>query len=394
MRHKCHCAGSIGQVATLRHGVISPSRAKRKSHTANRRGLACSCCLVEDRPTGKLTGKISFSQQLSASWGVKELIMRAMVITDFGGPEVFEQREVDKPIPKLRQVLVKVLATSVNPLDYQTRRGDYKALVQLPAIIGSDVSGVVEAVGGAVTDFKVGDEVYYTPQTFSGDGSYAEYHVADESIVARKPSNISHLEAASLTVAGGTAWEALMVRGKLQVGETILIHAGAGGVGSIAIQLAKAVGAYVFTTCSNQNADFVNSLGADCVIDYKSEDYVEVVNRVTSGKGVDFVLDTVGGDTIERTPFVLSEFGRLATIVDIPQPQSLLAHWAKNTTVHFIFNRQTKAKLNAVRLLIERGQVKPLIDSVMPFNEVAKAHERVERGGVRGKVVLAFSAQT
>jgi len=323
-----------------------------------------------------------------------KLTMKAMVITDFGGPEVFEQRDVDKPVPKLKQVLVKVLATSVNPLDYQTRRGDYRALVRLPAIIGSDVSGVVEAVGAAVTDFKVGDEVYYTPRTFSGDGSYAEYHVADESIVARKPSNISHLEAASLTVTGGTAWEALFVRGKVQVGESILIHAGAGGVGSIAIQLAKAVGAYVFTTCSRQNADFVRSLGADYVVDYKSDDYVEVVNRETSGKGVDFVLDTVGGDTIERTPLVLSEFGRLATIVDIPQPQSLLAHWDKNTTVHFIFNRPTRAKLDAVRLFVERGQVRPLIDSVLPFNETAQAHERVERGGVRGKVVLDFNARS
>lgn len=319
-------------------------------------------------------------------------MMKAMVIRDFGGPEVFEQREVPKPVPKLKQVLVKVLATSVNPINYQTRRGDYKALVQLPAIIGSDVSGVIEAIGEAVTDFQVGDEVYYSPQTFSGGGSYAEYHVADESIVARKPTNISHLEAASLSVTGGTAWETLVVRGKLQVGESILIHAGAGRVGSIAIQLAKAVGAYVFTTCSKQNADFVRSLGADCVIDYKSEDYVEVINRETSDKGVDFVFDTIGGDTIERSSLVVREFGRLATIVDISQPQSLLAHWEKNTTIHFIFMQQNRAKLDAVRLLIERGQVKPLIDSVMPLSEVAKAHERVERGGVRGKVVLVGSA--
>jgi NADPH:quinone reductase len=321
-----------------------------------------------------------------------KLIMKAMVITDFGGTEVFEQREVDMPVPKLKQVLVKVLATSVNPLDCQTRRGDYKAFVQLPAIIGSDVSGVVEAVGGAVTDFKVGDEVYYSPQTFSGDGSYAEYHVADESIVARKPSNISHFEAASLSVTGGTAWEALFVRGKLQVGESILIHAGAGGVGSIAIQLAKAAGAYVFTTCSKQNVDFVRSLGADRIIDYKSEDYVEVIIRETSGNGVEFVFDTIGGDTIEKSSLVLCEFGRLATIVDVSQPQSLLAHWGKNTAVHFIFTRQTRAKLDVLRLLVERGQVKPLIDSVMPLSKVAQAHKRVERGGVRGKVVLDSNA--
>jgi NADPH2:quinone reductase len=318
--------------------------------------------------------------------------MRAMIIKDFGGPEVFEQREVSKPVPKPKQVLVKVLATSVNPLDYQTRRGDYKAFVQLPAIIGSDVSGIVEAVGEAVTGFEVGDEVYYTPQIFGGDGSYAEYHVADESIVAHKPASISHLEAASLSLTGGTAWEALVMRGKLQVGESILVHAGAGGVGSIAIQLAKAIGAYVFTTCSKQNTDFVRSLGADYTIDYKSEDYVEVVNRETGNKGVDFVFDTIGGDIIEKSPLVMSEFGRLTTIVDIAQPQLLLAHWEKNTTIHFIFTQQNRAKLDALRLLIERGQVKPLIDSVMPLSEVAKAHERVERGGVRGKVVLDSNA--
>ena len=318
--------------------------------------------------------------------------MRAMVIRDFGGAEVFEQREVPKPIPKPRQVLVKVLATSVNPLDYQTRRGDYKAFVQLPAIIGSDVSGVVEAVGGAVTDFKIGDEVYYTPQIFSGDGSYAEYHVADESIVAHKPRNVSHFEAASLCLTGGTAWETLVTRGKLQVGESILVHAGAGGVGSIAIQLAKAVGAYVFTTCSRQNADFVKSLGADRIIDYKSEDYVEAVKRETNGEGVDFVFDTIGGDTIERSPVAMKEFGRLATIVDTPQPQSLLEHWGKNATIHFVFTQQNRAKLNSFRVLIEREQIKPLIDSIMPLGAVGKAHERVERGGVRGKVVLDASA--
>jgi NADPH:quinone reductase len=314
--------------------------------------------------------------------------MRAMVIRDFGGTEVFEPKEVPTPVPKREQVLVKVLATSVNPLDYQTRRGDYRTVVQLPAILGSDVSGVIEAVGESVTEFKIGDEVYYTPQIFSGDGSYAEYHVADKSIVAHKPQNLSHFEAASLSLTGGTAWEALVTRGKLQVGESVLIHAGAGGVGSIAIQLAKAIGAYVYTTCSKQNAEFVTGLGADYIIDYKSEDYVEVIDRETRSKGVDFVFDTIGGDTIERSPLVMSEFGRLATIVDIVRPQSLLKHWGKNATIHFIFTQQYKAKLDALRVLIERKQVKPLIDSVVPLSEVAKAHARVEHGGVRGKVVL------
>jgi NADPH:quinone reductase-like Zn-dependent oxidoreductase len=158
-------------------------------------------------------------------------------------------------------VLVRVCATSINPVDYQTRRGDYKELVRLPAILGVDVSGVIEAIGEAVTDFKVGDNVYYSPQIFGEFGSYAQYHVADAAIVALKPANLSHVEAASLPLAGGTAWDCLVTRGNLQVGETVLIHAGAGGVGSIAVQLAKAIGAYVFATCSSRNRDFVTELG-------------------------------------------------------------------------------------------------------------------------------------
>jgi NADPH:quinone reductase len=314
--------------------------------------------------------------------------MKAMVIKAFGGPEVFEQREVPKPMPSPKHVLVRVMATSVNPLDYQIRRGDYKAYVKLPAILGSDVSGIIEAVGDGVTNFKVGDQVYYTPQIFNGDGSYAEYHLADESIVAHKPKNLSHFEAASLTLTGGTAWEALVTRGKLQAGESVLIHAGAGGVGSIAIQLAKAMGAYVFATCSKRNADFVRGLGANYTIDYQSEDYVAVIKRETDGKGIDFVFDTIGGDAIERGPLVLKEFGRLATIVDIPRPQSLLEHWGKNSTVHFIFTQQNRVKLDQLRSLIERERIRPVIDSQMPLSEVARAHERIEQGGVRGKIVL------
>jgi NADPH2:quinone reductase len=280
------------------------------------------------------------------------------------------------------------VATSVNPLDYQIRRGDYKAYVKWPAIIGFDVSGIVEAAGDAVTDFKVGDQVYYTPRIFDGDGSYAEYHLADESIVAHKPKNLSPFEAASFTLTGGTAWEALVTRGKLRVSESILIHAGAGGVGSIAIQLAKAIGAYVFSTCSKRNASFVRGLGVDYAIDYQSEDYVAVIKRETGGKGVDFVFDTIGGDAIERGALALKEFGRLVTIVDTPRPQSFLEHWGKNSSIHFIFTQQNRVKLEQLRSLIEQGRIKPVIDSQMPLSEVARAHERIEQGGVRGKIVL------
>lgn len=195
--------------------------------------------------------------------------MKALVLTAFGGPESFELRDVPKPVPQPGQVLVRVHATSINPLDYQVRRGDYPDLVPLPAITGHDVSGVVEAVGPSVTAFAPGDEVWYTPQIFDGPGSYAEYHVAAESIVGKKPASLSHLEAASLTLVGGTAWEALVVRAGLRVGESILVHGGAGGVGHVAIQLAKAIGARVFTTVRDDNAEFVRGLGADVTIDYE-----------------------------------------------------------------------------------------------------------------------------
>ncbi|BDA74029.1 NADPH:quinone oxidoreductase [Calothrix sp. PCC 7716] len=317
--------------------------------------------------------------------------MQAAVLTAFGRPEVFEFQNIPKPVPSSTQVLVRVHATSINPVDYQTRRGDYKDLVRLPAIIGVDVSGVIEAIGEAVTSFKVGDEVYYSPQIFGEFGSYAQYHVAEESIVAVKPINLTHVEAACFPLAGGTAWDCLVTRGNLQVGETVLIHAGAGGVGSMAIQLAKAMGAYVFTTCSAENFDFVKKLGADYPIDYKHENYIEVIYRETNGRGVDLVLDTVGGDTIERSSEVIHPFGKLVTIVDTATPQILLDAWGKNLTIHFVFSPQYGGKLDALRNLIERYQIRPVIDSVLPWSDIVQAHQRLEKGGMRGKIVLQLA---
>lgn len=317
--------------------------------------------------------------------------MKAAVLTAFGDAESFEIQTVPKPIPKADQVLVKVCATSINPVDYQTRRGDYKSLIQLPAIIGVDVSGVIETIGAAVTEFKVGDEVYYSPQVFSEPGSYAQYHVAEAAIVALKPANLSHAEAACFPVAGGTAWNCLVLRGNLQVGETVLIHAGAGGVGSIAIQLAKAIGAYVFTTCSSKNQDFVRGLGADRAIDYKNEDYMEVIRQETNGLGVDLVLDTIGGKTIQHSLEIIRPFGRLVSIVDIAEPQSLLEAWGRNLTIHFVFTSDYRAKLDALTKLIERNQLRPVIDSILPWERVVQAHQRLEQGGMQGKIVLEFN---
>ena len=315
-------------------------------------------------------------------------LMKAAVLTEFGSVDKFKIQSVSKPKPKPHQILVRVCATSINPVDYQTRRGDYKNIVKLPAILGVDISGVVEAVGESVTNFQIGDEVYYSPQLFGESGSYAEYHVADESIVAHKPANLSHVEAACFPLAAGTAWDCLVTRGQLQVGESVLIHAGAGGVGSFAIGLAKAMGAYVFTTCSAKNHDLVKKLGADCIIDYQTEDYMAVIKRETQGRGVDLILDTIGGTTIQESLEIICSYGRLVSIVDLATPQSLLAAWEKNLTVHFVFTSQQSNKLNLLKRLIERQQLFPVIDSVMPLHQIAKAHQRLEQGGTKGKVVL------
>lgn len=317
--------------------------------------------------------------------------MQAAVLTTFGDPEGFEIQQVPKPTPKANQVLVRVCATSINPVDYQIRRGDYKDYMQLPAIIGLDVSGVVEAVGETVTAFKPGDEVYYAPRIFEDAGSYAQYNVVDENLVAIKPKNLSHTEAACFPISGGTAWESLVTRANLQVGESVLIHAGAGGVGSLAIQLAKAMGAYVFTTCSPRNHDLVKQLGADRVIDYKTEDYVDVIQQETDNQGVDVVFDTIGGKTIQQSFDILRPFGRLVSIVDIETPQSLLAAWDRNLSAHFVFNPVNSAKLDALRQLIEREQLKPVIDSTMPWQQVSQAIQRLEQGGTAGKIVLDFA---
>ncbi len=312
--------------------------------------------------------------------------MKAMVITRFGGPEVFAEQDVPTPRPRENELLVKVYATSVNPVDYKIRQAGSWAGVTPPAVLGYDVSGVVEAAGPGVRDFTPGDEVYYVPHIQGGPGSYAEYHAVHETIVARKPSTLSHIEAASIPLAGGTAWDSLIARAGIRAGETVLIHAGAGGVGSLAIQLAKASGAYVFTTCGVYNVDLVKGLGADRPINYRTEDFVDVVRRETGGEGVDVAFDTVGGEVLTRSVDAVRRSGRIASIVTAPS--RLDAAPRKNITVHFVFLQRERAKLDAMRAMIDRGQLKPVIDSVMPLSEVAAAHRKLEKGGVRGKIVL------
>lgn len=317
--------------------------------------------------------------------------MKAAVLTKFGGSDAFEMREVAVPSVGPRDVRVRVHATAVNPLDYQIRRGDYAEYVPLPAITGHDISGVIEEVGDDVNQFAVGDEVYYTPLIFGAQGSYAEQHVANVDLIARKPKNLSHPEAASLTLVGGTVWEAFETRAQLRAGETVLIHGGAGGVGSIAIQVAKAMGAQVFTTASQKNHDFVKKLGADFAIDYHTQDYVEAINDLTGAVGVDLVLDTIGGDALSRSPLVLAQLGRVVTLVDIAQPQNLIEAWGRNASYHFLFTRQNLGKLDALTRLVERDLVRPVIGATFPLARIGEAHAHLEAGsanGLRGKVVV------
>ena len=304
--------------------------------------------------------------------------MKAAILKAFGPVENFEIVDLPTPKPGFREVLVKVFATSVNPLDYQVRRGDYKNELTLPVITGHDVSGEIVEVGQGVENFKVGDQVYYTPEIFKGQGSYAQYHCAHESIIALKPTNLSHLEAATLPLAAGTAWEMLVTRAQLKINQTILIHGGAGGVGIPAIQIAKAMGAVVFTTARKVHHPFLLELGADYVIDYENESYIDVVQQITGGKGVDVVIDTLGGNTLSDSGLILHQMGQVVTIVDIEKPQNLIHAWGKNATYHFVFTRQNRNKLDEITKLAETNKLKPVVNKVFLLSEIGKAHSLLE----------------
>ncbi|MFB8443132.1 zinc-binding dehydrogenase [Streptomyces niveus] len=309
--------------------------------------------------------------------------MRVVELVRFGDADTaFATRELPRPTPGPGQLLVRVEATSVNPLDLQTRRGDYRDEVALPAVIGNDVSGVVVGTGPGADDFRPGDEVWYLAPVFTGQGTYAEFHVVDQAVVARKPAGLSHVEAAGLALVGMTAWEGLVERAGLRVGERVLVHGGAGGVGSVAVQLAGALGAEVVTTARARDHELVTGLGADHVIDFSAGDYVPQVRALG---GVDVVLDTVGGDTLSRSPEILADRGRVVSIVDIADPQNLLAAWGVNATYHFVFVSPGRAKLDALGRLVDQGKLRPVIGAVLPLADVARAHTLLEGGPTTGE---------
>ncbi|MEZ0167201.1 zinc-dependent alcohol dehydrogenase family protein [Microvirga sp. TS319] len=311
--------------------------------------------------------------------------MRAMVITRFGGPDVFELRDIERPEPGPGQVLVRVIASGTNPVDAKIRQAGSWAQIPFPAVLGYDVSGVIEEVGPGVTEFKAGDEVFYTPEIFGNPlGSYAEYTVASAGIVARKPANLSHVEAAGIPLAGGTAWEAVIRRLNVRPGETVLIHGGAGGVGSFAVQFAKAAGARVIATASKANHPALRELGADVAIDYRAPDAVERIMKEAGGS-VDAAFDTAGGN-VPMSTLVTRPFGRIATI--LPPNGDLNALYTKNQTLFGTFLMREGARLREMTPLFERGQAKVVVDEVLPLDEVSIAHERLDSGHGRGKVIL------
>ncbi len=314
--------------------------------------------------------------------------MRAMVIPEFGSPDVFERQEVERPQPGPGEVLVRVVAAGTNPVDAKLRANGSSAGLEVPIILGADISGVVEEVGPGVTDLAPGDEVYYTPEVFGprSNGSYAEYHAAKADIVAKKPASLSHEEAAAIPLAGGTAHEAIVRRLGVLVGETVLVHGGAGGVGSFAVQIAKAAGARVLATAGPDNQEVLQELGADVAIDYRNQDVTEVALDDTGGDGVDAVLDCAGGETVVGSIPATRPFGRLATILGAQGDLTPL--YQKNQTLYGVFLLRERARLDEMGRLIERGQVRPLVAEVLPLEEVSKAHERLDSGHGRGKVVL------
>jgi NADPH2:quinone reductase len=285
------------------------------------------------------------------------------------------------------ELLVRVMASGTNPVEAKLRANGAWAGIQPPAILGYDVSGVVEQLGPGVTDFQVGDEVYYTPEIFGNQaGSYAEYNTVAAAIVARKPRGLTHVEAAAASLAGGTAWEAIVRRLRLQVGETVLIHGGAGGVGSFAVQIAKAVGARVLATAGPENQEALWALGADVAIDYRRDDVSEVALRETGGVGVDAVFSTVGGEPLLNSLPATRPFGRLATILGVSGDLTPL--YLRNQTLYGIFLTRERARLEELARLLESGQVRPLVQQVLPLEDVRQAHERLDSGHGRGKVVL------
>ena len=309
--------------------------------------------------------------------------MKAVQISSYGGNEVLEINEnASKPIPARNQLLIKVEAASLNPVDKAIRAGYLKEIVPLPlpTTLGGDFSGIIKEVGEGVSEFKIGDHVYGQGNTLSGgSGSFAEFLIANDINTAHKPRNINFIEAAALPIAGVSALQALEENINIKPGQKILIHGGAGGIGSIAIQIAKFHGAFVAATVSKDDIDFAKKIGADQVIDYRNESFEEILREF------DATLDTVGGDITKKSFKVLRKGGVLVSMLGQPDKELVNKYGIKAIGQNTNTNKQN---LDRLTKLIDSGNIKVIIDKVFPIIQIRDAFLYLEQGHPKGKVVL------
>ncbi|WP_446224681.1 NADP-dependent oxidoreductase [Nocardia sp. IBHARD005] len=310
--------------------------------------------------------------------------MRAIAQDTFGGPEVLRVIEADKPTPGPSEVLIRVHAAGVNPTDSWHRTSGGLAGEIIP--LGWDVSGVVEAVGLGVTLFAPGDEVFGMPRLPHPAGTYAEYVTSPTRHLAHKPVNLTHTEAAALSLVALTAWQALVDTADVQPGQRVLIHAGAGGVGHVAVQIATARGAYVIATARADNHDFVRDLGADEVIDYTTTDFVD------AAQDVDIVIDTIGGEYGPRSLRTLRPGGIVVSLASPAEAALVQVAHPLGLRAGFMIVEPDGAGMRAIADLVETGALRPHVATVLPLDLVSKAHEISDNQRTRGKIVLAVVA--
>ncbi|HWY41810.1 MAG TPA: NADP-dependent oxidoreductase, partial [Chthoniobacterales bacterium] len=305
-----------------------------------------------------------------ASAQTNPAMMKAVVVNGFGGPEVLKYQEVPKPEPKNDEILVRVMAAAVNPVDTYVRQGKFfkNRDSQGPVILGYDVAGTVEKTGADAKKFKAGDAVYCYLSVMRG-GGYAEFAAAKESESALKPKNINFEEAAAVPLAATTAWQALIDSAKIDKGQTVLIHGGSGGVGSFAIQIAKARGAKVIATASTAHQQLLKQLGVDQTIDYTTTKFEDVV------KDVDVVLNCVRADALSRSYGVVKKGGIIVSITDEPDQNECARHGIRGTRMGA---HPDSKVLEELTKLIEAGKMKPIVSQTLPLAQASKAHEQIE----------------
>jgi NADPH:quinone reductase-like Zn-dependent oxidoreductase len=312
----------------------------------------------------------------------KKDTMKAVRIHSYGGPEVLVYEDVVLPRATTGEVLLRVHAAGVNPADWKTRNGPARPGATLPMILGWDVSGTVEALGPEVTEFKEGDAVYGMIRFPQAGATYAEYVAAPVSQIAHKPANIDHIHAAAIPLAGLTAWQALFEKAHLTAGQTVLILGASGGVGHLAVQIARSQGAYVLGTASTRNIEFLHRIGVDQAIDYTK------TPLETAVQNADVVFDTVGGETREHSLHVIKQGGQLVSII-LGRPSAEQA--ATGINVQGMLVQPNAAQLAQIAQLIDSGKVHVTVDTVLPLANARKAHELSETHRTRGKIVLRVS---